>query len=185
MDEYDYFVKKVNDFHGHICTGIVLGTRMTLAAMRYLDIDPHQGKEKRHIIVYAEVDRCMTDAVIVITGCSPGRRSLKLVDYGKFAMTLINQDTGKAVRASVKGNFTGQDMEETKRIIAGIPDEQLISLQDVCVDIPQFDLPGFPQKSAVCSVCDEKIMDGRDIERNGAVLCKGCANGTYYRPITK
>jgi formylmethanofuran dehydrogenase subunit E len=183
LDDFDYFVKKVNDFHGHICTGIVLGTRMTLAAMRYLGIDPYQSKEKRHIIVYAEVDRCMTDAVIVVTGCSPGRRTLKLVDYGKFAMTLIDQDTGKAVRASVKGDFTGRDMEETKRIIAGIPDEQLIILQDVQVNIPEFDLPGFPQKTAVCSVCGEKIMDGRDIERNGAVLCKGCANRTYYQVI--
>ena len=90
MDDFDYFVKKVNDFHGHVCTGIVLGTRMSLAAMRYLEIDPHQSKEKRHLIAYTEIDRCMTDAVIVITGCSPGRRSLKLVDYGKFALTLIS-----------------------------------------------------------------------------------------------
>jgi formylmethanofuran dehydrogenase subunit E len=185
LDDYDYFVNKVNDFHGHICTGIVLGTRMTLAAMRYLELDPHQSKEKRHIIVYAEIDRCMTDAVIVITGCSPGRRSLKLVDYGKFAMTLINQDTGKAVRASVKENFTGQqDMEETKRIIAGIPDERLVALQDVQVTIPKFDLPGFPQKTAECSVCGERIMDGRDIDRDGVILCRGCADGTYYRQIT-
>ena len=76
MDDFDYFIKKVNDFHGHICTGIVMGTRMTLAAMR----DPCQSKEKRHIIVYSEVDRCMTDAVIIVTGCSPGRRTLKLID---------------------------------------------------------------------------------------------------------
>ncbi len=121
MDDFDYFVKKVNDFHGHVCTGIVLGTRMTLTAMRYLAVDPYQSKEKRRLIAYTEIDRCMTDAVIVITGCSPGRRSLKLVDYGKFAVTLINQDTGKAVRAAVKENFTrSDDMEETKRIIAGI-----------------------------------------------------------------
>jgi formylmethanofuran dehydrogenase subunit E len=100
-------------------------------------------------------------------------------------MTLINQDTGKAVRASVKGDFTGRDMEETKRIIADIPDAQLITLQDVQVEIPKFDLPGFPQKTAVCSVCGEKIMDGRDIERDGAVLCRGCANGMYYQVITK
>ena len=186
MDDFDYFVKKVNDFHGHVCTGIVLGTRMSLAAMRYLGIDPHQSKEKRHLIAYTEIDRCMTDAVIVITGCSPGRRSLKLVDYGKFALTLINQDTGKAVRAIVKENFSRQeDMEETKKIIAGIPDEQLIALQEVRVNIPKFDLPGFPLKTAVCSVCGEQIMDGRDITRNGVVLCKGCAEGTYYREINK
>jgi formylmethanofuran dehydrogenase subunit E len=45
LDDFEYFVNKVNDFHGHICTGIVLGTRMSLAALRYLAVDPH-GKKK-------------------------------------------------------------------------------------------------------------------------------------------
>jgi formylmethanofuran dehydrogenase subunit E len=154
---------------------------MTLAAMRYLELDPHQNQEKRNIIVYTEIDRCMTDAVMVITGCSPGRRSLKLVDYGKFAMTLINQDTGRAVRTIIKKNLSDQqNIEETKRIIAAIPDERLITLQDVEVNIPKFDLPGFPFKTTVCSVCGEQIMDGRDIDRNGTIRCRGCASGTYY-----
>jgi formylmethanofuran dehydrogenase subunit E len=184
LDDFDYFVRKVNDFHGHICTGIVLGTRMTLAAMRYLAVDPYQSKEQRRLIAYTEIDRCMTDAVIVITGCSPGRRSLKLVDYGKFALTLINQDTGKAVRATVKENFTrSDDMEATKRIIAGIPDERLIALQPVQVSISKYDLPGFPVKSATCSGCGENIMDGRDIDRNGVILCRACAGAPYYQKI--
>jgi formylmethanofuran dehydrogenase subunit E len=128
----------------------------------------------------------MTDAVIVITGCSPGKRTLKLVDYGKFAVTLINQDTGRAVRTTVKENFTGQqDMEETKRIIAGIPDERLIKLQEVQVNIPKFDLPGFPLKTAVCSICGETIMDGRDTDRNGVILCRACAGSAYYQKIVK
>ena len=66
-----------------------------------------------------------------------------------------------------------------------IPDRRLLSLHDVHVKIPENDLPGFPRKTAVCSVCGEQIMDGRDTERNSAVLCKGCANGTYYRVISK
>ena len=184
MNDYEYFVKKVNDFHGHICTGIVLGTRMTLAAMRYLDIDPRGAK--KNLIAYTEIDRCMTDAVMIITGCSLGRRSLKLVDYGKFAMTLINQGTGKSVRATVIENFSRkEDMEETKRIIAAIPDERLIKLQDVQVTITKYDMPGFPLKTAVCSVCGEQIMDGREMDRKGTVLCRGCADGTYYRDISK
>ena len=184
MDDFDYFVKKMNTFHGHVCTGIVLGTRMSLAAMRYLDVDPRG--ENKNLIVYTEIDRCMTDAVMITTGCTLGRRSLKLVDYGKFAMTLINQGTGRAVRATVIENFSRkEDMEETKRIIAAIPDERLIKLQDVQVIIPKYDMPGFPLKTAVCSVCGEQIMDGRDMDRKGVVLCRGCAEGTYYRDISK
>jgi formylmethanofuran dehydrogenase subunit E len=183
LDDFEYFVNKVNDFHGHICTGIVLGTRMSLAALRYLAVDPH-GK-KKNLICYAEIDRCMTDAVMIVTGCSAGRRTLKLVDYGKFAMTLINQDTGKAIRVTVNDYHRSEDMEETKRTIMAIPDPRLLSFKDVYVTIPENDLPGFPRKTATCSVCGEQIMDGRDTEHNGAVLCKGCANGTYYRVISK
>ncbi len=179
MEDYEVFLSKVKSFHGHVCPGIVLGTRMTLAAMRHLGLDPH--RENRNIIAYAEIDRCMTDAVMVITGCSLGRRSLKHVDYGKFAVTLVNQETGRAVRAIVNGDFSGQgDMEERKRMIAAIPDERLITLQKVQMNIPECDLPGFPRKTAVCSACGEQIMDGRDVDRDGAVLCRGCAGGTYY-----
>ena len=114
MDDFDCFVKKVNDFHGHICTGIVLGTRMSLAAMRYLDVDPRVENEK-HLIAYTEIDRCMTDAVMIITGCSPGKRSLKLVDYGKFAMTLINQETGKPSVRLLKRTFPERKIWKKQR----------------------------------------------------------------------
>jgi formylmethanofuran dehydrogenase subunit E len=179
MDDYDYFLKKVADFHGHICRGILTGTRMALTAMRYLELDPYGAN--RNIIVYTEIDRCMSDAVMVITGCSPGRRSLKFVDYGKFAMTIINQETGKAVRTSMKDNFPRSDnIEEMKKIVAAISDAEMFTLQDVEVNIPKFDLPGFPLKTTVCSACGEQIMDGRDIDQGGIILCRGCALGTYY-----
>jgi formylmethanofuran dehydrogenase subunit E len=179
MDDYEFFVNKVTAFHGHVCTGIVLGTRMSLAAMRYLGLDPHQ--QNRNILAYAEIDRCMTDAVMVITGCSLGRRTLKHIDYGKFAVTLINQDSGIAVRAIVKEDFSRKDnMDETIRLIASISDERLITLQTVQVDISEYDLPGFPRRSAVCAVCGEQVMDGRDIIRNGVTLCRGCTGGNYY-----
>ena len=68
MEDYEYFLKKVDDFHGGRCIGIALGTRMTLAAMRHLGLDPYRkGKD---IIAYAEIDRCMTDAVLIITAHS-------------------------------------------------------------------------------------------------------------------
>jgi formylmethanofuran dehydrogenase subunit E len=175
-------MKKVGDFHGHICTGIVLGTRMTLAAMRHLGLDPYQ--HNRDILAYAEVDRCMTDAVMIITGCSLGRRSLKHVDYGKFAMTLINQTTGKAVRAIVLHDFSSHDdMEENIRIIKSLSDEELVTLRDVTVNVPAADLPGFPVRSAVCAVCGEQVMDARDVEKDGKTLCRGCAEGTYYEEV--
>ena len=125
---------------------------------------------------------CMTDAVQVITGCSLGHRSLKFIDYGKFAATFVNQDTGLAVRATIKESFdSNRPIEELSRAVANLPDDELVILREVAVDIPADDLPGFPQHKAYCSLCGERISDGRDVTRNGKTLCRACANGKYYQ----
>jgi formylmethanofuran dehydrogenase subunit E len=180
MNEFERYLKKAGDFHGHDCVGIALGTRITLAAMKALGLNP--GEKHKNLIVYTEIDRCMTDAVQAITGCSLGRRSLKHMDYGKFAATFVNLDTGKAVRGSVKEHY-GNDkpLEDTLKLLAGIPDDQLVILQEVTVSIPETDLPGPPAKKAVCAVCGETIMDGRGITDGKKTLCKTCAHGGYYR----
>ena len=180
MDDYEYFIKKAIDLHGGICVGIALGTRMTLAAMRYLEFDPYKNNRK-NIIAFAEIDRCMTDAVQAITGCSLGRRSLKHVDYGRFAVTLVNLNTGKAVRATVKQVFSSKaDKNETLNMIATSPDDELVTLQAVVVDIPEFDLPGSPRKTIICHACGERVVDGRDVEKGGVSLCRACAGDAYY-----
>jgi len=182
MDDYAYFLKKVEGFHGGTCTGIALGTRITLAAMRYLGFNPHDDNHK-NMIVFVEVDRCMTDAVQAITGCSLGRRSLKHIDYGKFAATFVNLKTGKAVRGTIEKIFSNQaDKEAIMKEIATTPDDELVTLQAVKVDIPPNDLPGSPRASVICQSCGERVVDGRHVHRGETVLCKACSNGSYYQP---
>jgi len=179
MNDFEVYLKKAGDFHGHVCAGIALGTRISLAAMKALGLTP--GVKNKSLIVYAEIDRCMTDAVQVITGCSLGHRSLKHVDYGKFAATFVNLDTGKAVRGTVLEHFSNEDtIEKTLEKLARIPDNELVTLQEVTVNIPETDLPGTPKQRAVCAVCGEWIMDGREIKKEGKVVCRACAAGKYY-----
>jgi formylmethanofuran dehydrogenase subunit E len=180
MPDYDYYVKKAGDYHGHICAGIALGTRLSLAAMKALGLDPEV--KHKNLIVYTEIDRCMTDAVQVITGCTLGHRSLKYMDYGKFAASFVNLDTGKAVRATVKEHFSNEDTsEKTLRKISLIPDSELVTLEEVTVKIPETDLPGPPQEKAVCAACGERVMDGRQVNKGGKTLCRSCAYGGYYQ----
>jgi len=179
MSDFDIFLKKAGDFHGHICMGIALGTRISLAAMKALGLNP--GEKHKNLIVYTEIDRCMTDAVQAITGCSLGHRSLKHMDYGKFAATFINTQTGKAVRGTIKEHY-GNDkpIEEQLQALARIPDSKLVTLQEVTVNIPETDLPGMPARKAVCARCGETIMDGRDAPKGEKTLCRACAHGAYY-----
>jgi formylmethanofuran dehydrogenase subunit E len=183
MSDFDVFLKKAGDFHGHICMGIVLGTRISLAAMKAIGLKP--GERHKNLIVYTEIDRCMTDAVQVVTGCSLGHRSLKFKDYGRFAATYINTDTGKAVRGTVKEHY-GNDkpIEEQLKALALIPDNKLVTLEEVTVDIPEEDLPGSPTRKAVCDTCGETIMDGREIKKGGHTLCRSCAGEGYYKSLS-
>lgn len=184
MNDFEFYLKKAGNFHGHICAGIALGTKMTLATMKALGLDPKV--KNKNLIVYAEIDRCMTDAVQAITGCSLGHRSLKYLDYGKFAATFVNLDTHGALRVTIKESFDSSGpVEEVCKMVAQIPDDELVIFQEVKVVIPEMDLPGYPNNKAYCSACGEKIMDGREINRNGAVLCRPCANSKYYTKCEK
>jgi formylmethanofuran dehydrogenase subunit E len=184
MSDFDVYLKKAGDFHGHVCVGIALGTRISLAALRALGLKP--GVKNKNLVVYTEIDRCMTDAVQTVTGSSLGHRSLKHVDYGKFAATFVNLNTGRAIRATVKEYFSSKDsIEETLKKLARIPDSELVTLREVTVNIPETDLPGPPKDRAICASCGERIVDGREINKGNKTLCRACANGPYYQEVDK
>ncbi|PWR71255.1 FmdE family protein [Methanospirillum lacunae] len=183
MSTIDILLQKAKEFHGEICPGIVMGTRMTIAGMRELDMDPLL--KTQDLIVYVEIDRCATDAIQAITGVSLGHRSLKFMNYGKFAATFINTQTGKAVRVSAlpKNSDQPKDMKEVAKMICNAPEEEIFKIQKVHVDIPKEDLPGFPTHKDVCSRCGEGIMDSKEIIIEGKAVCKNCAQGSYYTII--
>ena len=169
MQDLDFYLKKAGDFHGHICGGIVFGTLISLVSMKALGLDP--DVKNKNLIVYAEINRCMTDAVQVVSGCHLGHRSLKYIDYGKFAATFVNTDTGRAFRGTIKDDFISPEAaDDLIQKVKNLPATQVVTLQEVKVDIPETDLPGFPHSTARCSVCGEKVMDGRDVKKDGKVF---------------
>ena len=183
QEETEMFLAKAKGIHGDICAGLVMGTRLSLAGMRVLRLDPET--RNRDLIVFVEVDRCMTDAVQAVTGCSLGHRNLKYFDYGKFAAVLFDNSTHRAVRVSPRlGREEGvQDIIQHWRTV---PEERLVRIQEVEVNVREDDLPGKPRSRLPCSKCGEIIMDNRGISANGSLLCRPCAEGgAYYRSMTK
>ncbi len=145
MNEFETYVKKVGDYHSHVCFGIAMGSKMTLAAMNYLGLDPKV--KNKTLIVYAEIDRCMTDAIQVITGCTLGHRTLKYVDYGKFAATFVDLTSGKAVRLTIKESCEIKGFpEQVVEKMAQLPEKEVVNIQEVEVKIQETDLPGLPKK---------------------------------------
>ena len=175
--DLDYYLDKAKELHGDICAGIVMGTRITLAGMRELGMDPE--KHNRDLMVCVEIDRCMTDAAQAITGTTLGHRTLKYVNYGKFAATFYDLASGKAVRVfrREKENHSGQDMKEYFKTA---PEEELIEIEKVEIKLSDFDLPGYPRQIDECCRCGELIFDGRGVGRKGHLMCQPCADGSYY-----
>lgn len=180
--ETEKFLAKAKELHGDVCPGLVLGTRLSLAGMRALSLDP--AKRNRDLIVFVEVDRCMTDAVQAVTGCSLGHRSLKYVDYGKFAAVLYDSTSHRAVRVSPRtegGEGTADIIEYWKTV----PEGELVRIEEVEVSVKEDDLPGRPRSRVVCAKCGETIMDNRGVSVGGRMLCRPCVGGAYYRSLTQ
>jgi formylmethanofuran dehydrogenase subunit E len=185
MSEYEILFNKAKAFHGHVCPGIVLGTRLTIAGMRELGMDPM--KSQHNLIVYIEIDRCGSDAVQAITGCSLGHRSLKHKDFGKFAASFVDLETKKAVRVSVhekkRAEHDKLDQKEVIKILGECPEEEILKIERVKIDVPDDDIPGFPHGKAICSICNEQVMDNRHILAGGKPVCKNCGTASYYTVI--
>ncbi len=185
MSDFETLLEKGKNFHGDICPGIVMGTRIAMAGMRELEMNVFE--KNRDLIVYVEIDRCMTDAIQAVTGLTMGHRTLKFRDYGKFAATFVDLSTNKAIRISAlessRGDPSEVDMDEIVEKLSNIPEEELMRIEAVQVDIPEEDIPGFPKYKTFCEECGERILDRREIIVDDKTFCKACAEGQYYQKI--
>ena len=181
--------------HGHLCPGQVLGVKMSMLGLKSIGIDDPKGKDRKSIMVFVEMDRCATDAVQSVTGCSLGHRTMKFMDYGKMAATFVNLKTGKAVRVIAKEDSRQKAKEYFPEIenkyqaqleaYKIMPDEELFDVMEVHVKIKPEDMPGRPLRRVKCATCGEYVQDAREVYRDGKALCRPCASAGYYAPAGK
>lgn len=193
---YNQRVKSLEEYlslaaqhHKHLCPGQVLGVRMAMLGLRSIGIEDPDAHAKR-LLTFVEIDRCATDAVSLVTGCSLGLRTLKYVDYGKVAATFVDLETQAAVRVvarddarlKAKSMFPecGGPYRQQLEAYKVLPDESLFMVGRVRVNLRPQDLPGRPRSRVPCGRCGEGINDGREIVVADRVLCRPCAAGGYY-----
>jgi formylmethanofuran dehydrogenase subunit E len=169
-------------YHGHLCMGMVHGVRMARLACERLGID--DPRSDRDLIAFAEMARCPADAIYAVTGITVGRRRLKVIDYGKNAVTMYDMKSGKAFRASPAPDMPmcpkGTDPVE---FYAAYSDDELYRAREVRVTLSPHDLPGPPSGHATCEACGDRIMDAREVLVDGKTLCKPCAEGAAYYEV--
>jgi formylmethanofuran dehydrogenase subunit E len=191
MKSLDEYLELAAVAHGHICAGQVLGVRLAMLGLKELGIEDPIAERKR-LVTYVEIDRCVTDAVALVANCRLGKRALKFRDWGKVAATFCDLQTGRAVRIAAKESskqaarelFPDLPREEgQQKAYAQLPDDVLFERQSVKVEVSPEDLPGFKGPRVVCAECGEGINFKREVKKEGRVLCRACAGERYYQTV--
>jgi formylmethanofuran dehydrogenase subunit E len=175
--------------HDHLCPRQILGVRMGLFGTAILGLEP-QPPGKR-LLVILETDGCFADGIIAATGCTVGHRTLRIEDYGKVAATFVEVKTGRSMRVvphldvrqraavclpDIPSHYLAQ-MEAYKILL----ETELFVYSEVQLNMPIDQIISRPGVYVECAVCGEEIINEREIQRNGRILCRTCAQGAYYR----
>ncbi len=155
-----------------------------------LGVDDPEGKDRKRLVTFVEIDRCATDAIPVVTGCRMGKRALKFRDFGKVAATFCDLQTGRAVRVAACETSKALAQERFPEIVdknvrqmtayRAMAVEDLFTHQWVQVELGPEEFPGYKGERVVCAECGEGIAFERHVETAGRVLCRGCAGERYY-----
>jgi formylmethanofuran dehydrogenase subunit E len=100
-------IEKVVPFHGFLTSGALIGIQMLNIARRELD-----AQDGERIFVTCETKSCMPDPFQILAGATIGNNGLKIMNWGKMAVTVNKQAPEGA--SSIKGIRILLDSEKTK-----------------------------------------------------------------------
>ena len=189
--------------HGHKCPAMPLGLRVGAAAMNVLCVE--RAKDGQLLaLVELGINHCATcfaDGVQTITGCTFGKGNIKRLDYGKWALTLIDKKTSRAVRVAVKAEMMAANKqtdffqkyrmkgipasqvppevaEPLVERVLNVPQEQLVTIGEVFEYKVQEASHSF--ESFVCASCGEMVSEpyGRLLgDKKVCIPCRHKATG--------
>jgi formylmethanofuran dehydrogenase subunit E len=186
-NEVTPFVEPLAQLHRVLCPRQVLGVRMALLAGRVLDV-PFPQVDKR-VVAITETYGCLADGLSVVTGCTVGHRTLRVVDFGKIAATFADTDAGCSIRvaprpgvreAAVAYAASAPTRWQAQRDgYALMPGDELLTVVHVQLLTPVATLLGGWEERVTCHGCGEEVINGRQIMCDGAALCRHCAGEPY------
>jgi formylmethanofuran dehydrogenase subunit E len=160
-----------------------------MLAGRLLEVELPQ--QRKVIFAFMETDGCAVDGVSVTTGCSVGRRTMRILDFGKVAATFVDTDTGEALRIAPRPEVRQAALKYApgapNRWTAMLEGYQVMPSHELLVAVPvrlTVDLEAIISRPGVrvhCERCGEEIINEREVHRNGTVLCRHCDGDIYYR----
>lgn len=189
MQSLELILRESARRHRHLCPRQVLGARMGILAGEILKLELPRTDKK--LLVIAETDGCTLDGIIAATGCHVGGRTLHILDFGKVAATFIDTSSEEAIRIapsrqsrSLALDYAPLARNEWESMLLGyqvMPVEDLFCVQDVHLNMSLAEIMSKPGKKARCKICNEEIINGREVIHDGSILCRSCAGENYYQ----
>ncbi len=187
IGEYTFarFKKKVEAFHGAPAPGILIGGYMVVLARSMLP----PGTLFEALV---ETSKCLPDAVQLLTPCSTGNRRMKVVDLGRYALTLYDKVNGKGRRVSIDLQLLADWPEirdwfmklrpkreqDTDRLLMEIEQagEAFLACEPVQIKEPWLQKESIGE-IGICPMCREAYP------KNHGPCCRGCNGGAPFRPL--
>ena len=179
---YDEYLEQVSRFHGHIAPGMVIGGFMVDLALKNLP-------EGEFFDALCETRACLPDAIQLLTPCTIGNGWLKVINMGRYAVTLYEKFGGRGVRVYVNANKTNawpelkdwyfkrkpKEAQDFDRLMAEIRDAGtgVCGMQTVHLD-PNFIKVRRRKGFKICVLCGEAYPS-----TDGAI-CRGCQGDAPY-----
>ena len=182
--------------HRHLCPRQVLGARLALAGLRALGLvgpnfGPRFDNGRKRLLTIVETDGCGADGIAVAADCYVGRRTLRVLDYGKVAAVLVDTKTETAVRVrpthqsrQLAAQYAPDAKNRWQGYLLGyqrIPDADLIVVEPVRLTQSLAAILSRPNRRALCAACGEEIINEREVIIGNKILCQPCAHGSYYQ----
>ncbi len=182
---FDEYMELVRSFHSHAAPGVLIGGFMVDLAYRHL---PREAVAD----ALCETPKCLPDAIQILTPCTVGNGWLKVVNLGRFALSLYNKQNGEGVRVSVNSSAIGKwpeirdwffklkpKEEQDKEALVARIEEAQASYCDVRSIRVADRVREKKHRSGftVCPQCGEAypLVDGR--------ICRGCQGDLLWEVI--
>lgn len=150
------FFEEVRTFHGSLAPGVVLGGLMVDWALE--ETAPCEALD-----AVVETRKCLPDAVQLLTKCSIGNGWLRILDWGKLAITLYDIETLEGARVHL-------DLEKAERF----PRIRAWAMKEVQ-----------KKENPLEPLIEEMISAGRDVLtcRKGVLQVIPNRPTKYFRPL--
>ncbi len=187
-------LKRVADFHGHICSELALGGKFCEFVQNLLIKETIANPD---LSIISENTTSALDAIQILLGTTIGNQRLMVMDYGKHNYTLFSRHHNRGWKLKLKTRNYGdeevfQNLEEKitndqalfedvvrfqqvldsrVKLILELPPEELFAIEEI-------DANTRPQESVnvylTCSVCGEQVLSSRSVESRDAIFCLPC-----------